>query len=137
MEVIIKLAAFYGLRRSEVLGLKWKAINFNDDTLFITHSVGIVIVDGAYAMCSRDKLKRTSSFRTLPLTPVIKELLLRLQRNDMKIKRPNLKTYICIDKKGQLIKTQLHIKVIFSDIEKAWAETYTFSRFFVTDAPVF
>jgi len=117
MEVIIKLAAFYGLRRSEVLGLKWKAINFNDDTLFITHSVGIGIMDGSYAMCCRDKLKRNSSFRTLPLTPAIKELLLRLAEERYENKKPNPEDYICIDKKGQLIKPN-YISKAFSQLLK-------------------
>ena len=32
MELLIKMACFYGLRKSEILGLKWSAIDFEDDT---------------------------------------------------------------------------------------------------------
>lgn len=37
MEVPIKLAAYYGLRRSEVLGLRWQAIDFGQETISIEH----------------------------------------------------------------------------------------------------
>ncbi len=39
---LIKLTAVYGLRRSEVLGLKWDSIDFNVDTLAIKHTVSKV-----------------------------------------------------------------------------------------------
>ena len=31
------MAAFYGLRRSEVVGLKWDAIDFENETISIQH----------------------------------------------------------------------------------------------------
>lgn len=37
MEVPIKLAAYYGLRRSEVLGLRWQAIDFEQETISVEH----------------------------------------------------------------------------------------------------
>lgn len=39
LELLIKLTATYGLRRSEVLGLRWKAFNFEKNTLSIFHTV--------------------------------------------------------------------------------------------------
>ena len=39
LEIPIKLGAFYGLRRSEILGLRWSAIDFRADTLTIQHTV--------------------------------------------------------------------------------------------------
>jgi Site-specific recombinase XerD len=39
LEHLIFIALCYGLRRSEVLGLKWKAINFEENTLKIEHTV--------------------------------------------------------------------------------------------------
>ena len=35
LKIVIYLASFYGLRRSEVLGLKWDAFNFEDKTITI------------------------------------------------------------------------------------------------------
>ena len=36
---IVAIAVFYGLRKEEVLGLKWKAIDFNKKTITICHTV--------------------------------------------------------------------------------------------------
>ena len=40
------LAAFYGLRRSEIVGLKWDAIDFAGNTLTIRHTVTTCHIDG-------------------------------------------------------------------------------------------
>lgn len=32
MELCVHIAAYYGLRRSEVIGLRWDAVNFEDKT---------------------------------------------------------------------------------------------------------
>lgn len=37
--LLIQMTAFYGLRRSEVLGLKWDAVDFERETLTIEHTV--------------------------------------------------------------------------------------------------
>ena len=47
LELPIKLAAFYGLRRSEVLGLKWNAIDLDANTLTIRHTVTSCNLGGA------------------------------------------------------------------------------------------
>jgi len=39
LEVVIMLTLFYGLRRSEVLGLKWGAVDFESKTITIKHTV--------------------------------------------------------------------------------------------------
>ena len=39
LEIIISIATCYGLRRSEILGLKWGAINFTNNTFTIKHKV--------------------------------------------------------------------------------------------------
>lgn len=38
LEIPVLLAAFYGLRRSEVIGLKWDAIDFENNTIVIKHT---------------------------------------------------------------------------------------------------
>ena len=48
LELPIKIAAYYGLRRSEVLGLKWEAVNFQDKTLAINHKIIEAKVDGKF-----------------------------------------------------------------------------------------
>ena len=45
IHIVIFLAAYYGLRRSEALGLKWSAIDFENKTVSINHSaVGLEFV---------------------------------------------------------------------------------------------
>lgn len=69
--LLVKITATYGLRRSEVLGLKWNSINFERDTLQICHTV----VKVNETVC-KDKTKNASSFRSFPLVPEIKQLLI-------------------------------------------------------------
>lgn len=76
LEICVKLAAYYGLRRSEVLGLKWDAINLEQKTISIRHKVIEDEVDGKFVPVGEDLLKTKSSFRTLPLLTSVEKLLL-------------------------------------------------------------
>ena len=65
--LLIQMTAFYGLRRSEALGLKWDAIDFERGTITIRHTVTSLQVDGKTKMYAQDSAKTKSSMRTLPL----------------------------------------------------------------------
>ena len=67
LELPVLVAAFYGLRRGEVCGLKWDAIDFERGTLTIKHTVTSMQVDGKTKMYAQDSAKTKSSMRTLPL----------------------------------------------------------------------
>lgn len=71
---LLRMTAVYGLRRSEVLGLKWDSIDFETDTLIIKHTVAKVT-----KVVQKDKTKTASSRRSFPLLPEIKEMLLELE----------------------------------------------------------
>lgn len=87
--LLVKITATYGLRRSEVLGLQWNSINFERDTLQIAHTV----VKVNKTVC-KDKTKNSSSFRSFPLIPEIKELLIK-EKARQKINRKEFgKEYI-------------------------------------------
>lgn len=60
---LVKITALYGLRRSELLGLKWDSIDFERGTLTIRHTVAKVT-----AVVEKDKTKNQSSRRSFPLT---------------------------------------------------------------------
>ena len=60
---IIYVTALYGLRRSEVLGLKWDSVNFAMQTLTIRYTVARVT-----KVVEKNKTKNASSFRSFPLT---------------------------------------------------------------------
>lgn len=64
LELCVKIAAYYGLRRSEVLGLRWDAIDMERKTISISHKVIEAEVDGKFIPVGEDVLKTKSSFRT-------------------------------------------------------------------------
>lgn len=66
---LIKTAAIYGLRRSEVLGLKWDSINWGNNTITIKHTV-----TSLNGVIEKDKTKTASSYRSFPLLPEIAEI---------------------------------------------------------------
>ena len=61
LELIIQFAAFYGLRRGEVLGLRWDAIDFAAGTFTIRHTVTTASVEGKHLLIQADRAKTKSS----------------------------------------------------------------------------
>ena len=74
------MAAFYGLRRSEVVGLKWDAIDFENKKIGIQHTVVTAKVNGTLTEIARDKTKTKSSCRTLPLIPACEQMLKKMKK---------------------------------------------------------
>ena len=110
LEIPIFLGAFYGLRRSEALGLKWDAIDFQNGTITIRHTVTSCTIDGKHVQVAKDTTKTKSSMRTLPLVPVFKEKLLKMKEQQAEYRRLCGKCYdnryleyICVDEMGTLI----------------------------------
>ena len=71
------IAAFYGLRRAEVVGLRWSAIDFDRNTITINHTVTTVNFGEGCEDVAQDSAKTKSSLRTLPLVGNIREYLLQ------------------------------------------------------------
>ena len=110
LEIPIFLGAFYGLRRSEAIGLKWDAIDFQNDTITIRHTVTSCYIDGKKVQEARDTTKTKSSMRTLPLVPAFKELLLEKKTQQEEYRRvcgrsynKQYLDYVCVDEMGSLI----------------------------------
>ena len=74
------MAAFYGLRRSEIVGLKWDAIDFENKKIGIQHTVVTAKVNGTLTEIARDKTKTKSSCRTLPLIPACEQMLKKMKK---------------------------------------------------------
>ncbi|MDD3303998.1 MAG: tyrosine-type recombinase/integrase [Clostridia bacterium] len=111
IELPILITSYYGLRRSEAVGIKWSAIDFKEKTITIKHTVGYGKVDGVTGFIFEDKTKNESSYRTLPLIPIVEELLLKHKDKQNKDKRfcgntydTKYKDYICRNDVGELIK---------------------------------
>ena len=110
IEIPVMLAAFYGLRRSEVVGLKWDAVDFEQNTLEIRHTVATVRLDGKKVIVESDTTKTKASKRTLPLVPVFRERLLALQEEQKENRKlcgrsynKKYDGYICVDPMGNLL----------------------------------
>lgn len=71
MYVPVVLSVFYGLRRSEVLGLQWGSVDFENKSITIQHTRIYGDSDGTDAVIERDILKRKSSYRTLPIPETV------------------------------------------------------------------
>ena len=78
---IIFVTLYYGLRRSEALGLRWQAVDFDANTISINHTVV-----GGSQIVAKDSTKSYCSMRTYELLPDVKDLLLKLkaQQEDYK-----------------------------------------------------
>ena len=110
-ELGVILAAFYGLRRSEALGLKWDAIDFKKKTITIRHTVTEVNIDGKCQLVEKDRTKTKSSYRTLPLVAPFEELLLRLKEEQKQNRKmcgkaycKEFSDYIYVNELGELVK---------------------------------
>ena len=110
LEIPIFLGAFYGLRRSEALGLKWSAIDFQNNTVTIRHTVTTCLLDGKCVQVAQDTTKTKSSMRTLPLVPAFKEKLLSHKKQQEEYRRvcgrsydKRYLDYVCVDEMGTLI----------------------------------
>lgn len=110
LEIPVFLGAFYGLRRSEVLGLKWSAIDFQNNTITIKHTVTSCHLDGKRIQVAQDTTKTKSSLRTLPLVPAFREKLLEVMDYQQECRRlcgkcynKQYLEYICVDEMGNLV----------------------------------
>ena len=104
LNLMIRVASYYGLRRSEVLGLKWDAFDFDNKTITIKHTVTIGKIDGKRQIYSKDRTKNKSSYRTLPLIDDIADRLLELKEQQEYFKKAFGKSYYKKDKEYVFVK---------------------------------
>lgn len=111
IELAVIIAGIYGLRREEVIGIKWDAIDFKDKTLTIRHTVGRGKIDGVTQFIFKDRAKSDSGYRTLPLFDFIADLLKKYKDKYEENKKffgntyiNNYKDYVCLMENGDLMK---------------------------------
>jgi integrase len=75
LQAMIYVTLYYGLRKSEVLGLRWSSIDFRRNTLTINHSV-VKVKGGSIA---KDQMKTASSYREYELIEDVRKVLLELR----------------------------------------------------------
>ena len=92
LQPLVYITLYYGLRRSEALGLKWSAIDFENNTIEINHTVVQNL-----SIVAKDKTKTNSSQRKYVLLPEIKEILLDLFEKTKENKKLFGNTYVKTD----------------------------------------
>lgn len=104
---IYKMTAYYGLRRSEMMGIKWSNIDFKNNMIILRHTVVQTRLNGKSVIVAKDRMKNSSSLRTLPLIPKVKKLLIELkekQEANKKLYKDQYEhkydDYICVDDLG-------------------------------------
>ena len=85
---LIRITALYGLRRSELLGLQWDSVDFENNRLTIKHTVSKVT-----KAVAKDKTKNASSFRSFPLTADAKEIFLDAKEKESENRKLFGKSY--------------------------------------------
>ncbi|MBQ0098028.1 MAG: site-specific integrase [Oscillospiraceae bacterium] len=117
------LASVYGLRRSEVLGLKWHNIDFENETIWIRETLQQCTKDITGESNYTSETKTESSNRTLPMTPQVKEVLLK-HRNLQKERRVllgsayHINDYVCTFDNGKEISPNYLSRTFHKTIEK-------------------
>lgn len=113
LKIVIYLASFYGLRRSEVLGLKWDAFDFENKTITIKHKAIQGKKDNKIVVILKDKTKNQSSYRTLPLVDDIIVLLKEHQKQIDENKKlcgnsynKKYLDYVCVDSVGKIFRPE-------------------------------
>jgi len=104
LEIVIMLTLFYGLRRSEVLGLRWDAVDFENKTLAIKHTV-VKMGNNTHI---QDRTKNESSYTVFPMSKKIIAQLTdwRERQQGWKVLQLNDyqdSEYICTREDGQLL----------------------------------
>jgi len=87
LEVFLLVTVFYGLRRSEVLGLKWGAVDFEEKTVTIEHTA----IRTNKNVHKLDRTKNQASHAAFPMPErVISRLLeLKKKQDEHKVLQPN------------------------------------------------
>ena len=109
-ELMYKMTAFYGLRRSELCGMKWSSIDFDNNKLMLNSSIVQASLNSKTVIVKKDVMKNAASKRTMPLIPEIKEALLKLKAEQDKNKayfsnyyNQEYLDYVWVDEIGMIV----------------------------------
>lgn len=111
LEFAVMMAAYYGLRRSEIVGLQWKNIDFERKVITIAHTVIEFTLKGKRVESANDKTKSKKSYRSLPLIPKMEQLLIKMQNEQNRNRKlcrdsyiSKYKAYIYVNEIGERIR---------------------------------
>ena len=124
LELALTLGIIYGLRREEILGLTWEAIDFKNKSITIRKTVGRGKYNGITQFLIKDIPKNKSSYRTLPLFDFIADLLKNYNQQYKEYEKifgntyiTKYKNFICLMENGELVKPD-YVDRTFSNLLK-------------------
>ena len=92
------------------MGLRWSAIDFDNNVFYVNHTVTTPNIDGKKTIVAKDRAKTKSSLRALPLNEDLKDRLIEIRKQQgqyqKKFKRSYDKKwldYVMVDELGGLI----------------------------------
>ena len=107
-ELEMNLAIFYGFRRSELLGLRFSVIDFDNNTILVNTKI---TSSEKEKLVAKQKMKNDSSYRIMPLLDSVKKLIIqrmeRIKKDKYFFKSVYTKKwegFICVVENGELIK---------------------------------
>ena len=107
-ELEMNLAIFYGFRRSELLGLRFSVIDFDNNTILVNTKI---TSSEKEKLVAKQKMKNDSSYRIMPLLDSVKKLIIqrmeRIKKDKYFFKSVYTKKwegFICVVEDGELIK---------------------------------
>ena len=107
-ELEMNLALFYGFRRSELLGLRFSVIDFDNNTILVNTKI---TSSEKEKLVPKQKMKNDSSYRIMPLLDSIKKLIIqrieRIKKDKHFFKSIYTKKwegFVCVGENGELIK---------------------------------
>ena len=110
LELPVIFGGFYGLRRSEIVGLRWSAVDFDNDVFYVNHTITTPTVNGKKTIIAKDRAKTKSSVRALPLDADLKKRLLEIREQQKKYRKKFQRSYskewldyVMVDELGELI----------------------------------
>jgi integrase len=122
MYAVIYLASIFGLRRSEVLGVRWSRIDFEQKRILFDTKVIEIKANGLAHVKPIEKMKNDSSRRYLPLPPNAEAVLLNIREKAKLFQvmfedsySTEYTDYVCCNPLGQLFFPRYvtnHFKVI-------------------------
>ncbi|MBQ7171041.1 MAG: site-specific integrase [Clostridia bacterium] len=120
LQPMVIVSLYYGLRRGEALGLRWSAIDFENNTLAINHSV--VAGKKGESIC-KDQLKSSTSYHTYYLIDDVKKVLLeqksKQERNKFYLKSAYKDSdYVFTQDDGSLFRPDYVTRSIQRHLEK-------------------
>ena len=108
LESVIFLTLWYGLRREEILGLRWSNVNFEKHEFRICETVVRGKVDGKWTRVERQTTKTDSSNRVLPMSETVETYLRQLikRQQENRVLCGNCYTesdFVCVNRMGEPI----------------------------------